>query len=289
MLLVDDQSNVFVSGQMAGPGSGDMAVVKYNSDGVQQWMAQYNTPENGDDYVSAIRLDTDGNIVATGGTYFGLTHRTITLKYDANGNQIWVRRFESDSNGGHGLALDPERNIYITGYTGWGYSHCLTLKYDTLGDLLWSTVFNDHNNRSHGRHVCLDGEGSVLVAGSCGMISPPEAGDDFLTIKYAQNPERLTQSNLAQIALHSSPFSLASAPNPFNPETAISYKLSADSYVHLRIYDIAGRPVETLVDGWRSAGEHELTFNASDLPSGMYFAKMEAGEYAGVQKLILLK
>jgi hypothetical protein len=47
--------------------------------------------------------------------------------------------------------------------------------------------------------------------------------------------------------------------------------------------------VETLVDGWRSAGEHGLTWEAGDLPSGMYFARLEAGDYVGISKLILLK
>ncbi len=78
-------------------------------------------------------------------------------------------------------------------------------------------------------------------------------------------------------------------PNPFNASTAISYQLSADSYVSLRVYDTAGRLVATLVDGWRSAGTHELTWEAGDLPSGMYFARLEAGDYVGVQKLILVK
>ncbi|HEX7345045.1 MAG TPA: T9SS type A sorting domain-containing protein [bacterium] len=78
-------------------------------------------------------------------------------------------------------------------------------------------------------------------------------------------------------------------PNPLNPSTIIIFELSDGSYINLRIYDTAGRLVETLVDGWRSAGTHELTFDASDLPSGLYFAKLEAGDYTGVQKMILVK
>jgi hypothetical protein len=78
-------------------------------------------------------------------------------------------------------------------------------------------------------------------------------------------------------------------PNPFNAVTVISYQLSANSFVRLRVYDTAGRLVEVLVDGWRPAGTHELTFAASHLPSGMYFAKLETGEYRGVQTMVLLK
>jgi hypothetical protein len=85
------------------------------------------------------------------------------------------------------------------------------------------------------------------------------------------------------------PTLLCCTPNPFNPSTTLSYQLSANSYVHLRVYDTAGRLVTTLVDGWRSAGEHQLTWDAGDLAAGMYFARLEAGEYVGVQKLALIK
>ncbi len=79
------------------------------------------------------------------------------------------------------------------------------------------------------------------------------------------------------------------SPNPFNPSTAISYELRAASYVSLRVYDTAGRLVETLVNGWREAGEHEVTFDGSTLPSGVYLYRLEAGEYSAAGKLILLK
>jgi hypothetical protein len=78
-------------------------------------------------------------------------------------------------------------------------------------------------------------------------------------------------------------------PNPFNPTTAISFQLSADSYVSLRIYDVAGRLVATLADGWRGAGSHELTFEGSGLASGIYLVKLEVGGAQAVQKMVLMK
>ncbi|HEX7343926.1 MAG TPA: T9SS type A sorting domain-containing protein, partial [bacterium] len=79
------------------------------------------------------------------------------------------------------------------------------------------------------------------------------------------------------------------SPNPFNPTTAFSYQLSANSFVSLRVYDTAGRLVQTLVDGWREAGAHEVTFDGSGLAAGIYFARLRAGEYVGVEKMVLLK
>jgi|GEM_PF-778520 len=82
---------------------------------------------------------------------------------------------------------------------------------------------------------------------------------------------------------------LSVSPNPFNPSTALSYKLQAASHVSFRVYDTAGREVRTLVNGWREAGWHEVTFDGSDLPSGIYFVRLSAGGNTAVQKLVLLK
>jgi hypothetical protein len=101
-------------------------------------------------------------------------------------------------------------------------------------------------------------------------------------------------------ALPTYPLSLRlypSRPNPFNASTAISYELRAASYVNLKVYDTAGRLVATLVDGWKPAGSHGATFNGEDFASGIYLARLEAGELSGsgatptirVQKLVLLK
>lgn len=78
-------------------------------------------------------------------------------------------------------------------------------------------------------------------------------------------------------------------PNPFNPITTIGFALPQAARVSLIVYDVSGRIVATLVNGWREAGNHEVTFDAGELPSGVYLAKLEAGNFSAVQKLVLLK
>ena len=78
-------------------------------------------------------------------------------------------------------------------------------------------------------------------------------------------------------------------PNPFNPTTAISYQLSANSIVSLRVFDMLGREVATLVDGYQSAGRHQVSFDASSLPSGVYVYRLTAGNYSESKVLTLLK
>ena len=80
-----------------------------------------------------------------------------------------------------------------------------------------------------------------------------------------------------------------SYPNPFNPTTSINYGLSNDVYVEIMVYDASGRLVDELVNQNQTAGYHSITWNASNQASGMYFAKMIAGDIVQTQKLILLK
>ncbi|RJP76230.1 MAG: T9SS C-terminal target domain-containing protein [Candidatus Zixiibacteriota bacterium] len=116
-----------------------------------------------------------------------------------------------------------------------------------------------------------DGETSVGDWACTGELFPGESGG---TSSVASLPEE---------------FTLSASPNPFNPVTAIGYRLSAPGLVTLRVYDTAGREVAALVDGWREAGSHQVTFDASGLPSGIYFARLTAGTFTQIQKLVLLK
>ncbi|MFQ5870433.1 MAG: T9SS type A sorting domain-containing protein, partial [Candidatus Zixiibacteriota bacterium] len=78
-------------------------------------------------------------------------------------------------------------------------------------------------------------------------------------------------------------------PNPFNAVTNISYSLAEAGNVSLKVYDISGRLVETLVNGPREAGEHIVTWDASKVSSGVYFYKLSAGDYTLTKKMNLLR
>jgi hypothetical protein len=78
-------------------------------------------------------------------------------------------------------------------------------------------------------------------------------------------------------------------PNPFNPSTDIRYQIQDARHVSLKVYDTAGRLVTTLVNGIKEAGTHSVTFDGSKLSSGLYFVRMQAGEFNQVRKLMLVK
>jgi len=78
-------------------------------------------------------------------------------------------------------------------------------------------------------------------------------------------------------------------PNPFNPTTVISYTLDVANHVTLSVYDVSGREVATLVDGYRSVGAHEVSFDASHLSSGVYIYRLTSGAQTLSGKMVLMK
>ena len=78
-------------------------------------------------------------------------------------------------------------------------------------------------------------------------------------------------------------------PNPFNPTTNISFQLAESSFTSLKIYNSLGEEIKTLLNKYISAGTHEIKFNAVNLPSGVYFYKLQAGKFSETKKLLLMK
>jgi hypothetical protein len=78
-------------------------------------------------------------------------------------------------------------------------------------------------------------------------------------------------------------------PNPFNPTTKINYQIPELSFVTLKVYDVLGSEVTTLVNEEKSVGSYEVDFDATSLPSGIYFFRLQAGPFVETKKMILVK
>ena len=78
-------------------------------------------------------------------------------------------------------------------------------------------------------------------------------------------------------------------PNPFNPTTTFRYSIPTQSKVVVKVYDILGKEIATLMDEEKSVGTYEITWNATNLPSGVYFYQLKAGNFIETKKMILLK
>jgi uncharacterized delta-60 repeat protein len=299
-IVIDGDGNVYVTGTGSTGGSyySDITTIKYNIDGITQWVARYDTSLYTPDEASDIAIDSERNLYITGSKRFASSYYLVTLKYNTDGNLLWQNPYYDASisdDKTSSITLDSERNIYISGSINGDYSAMcdfITIKYNTIGMLQWSAQFNGWmSKRDCSRSVAVNNLGYVCVTGRC-EINSTAADYDFATIKYSQPAVPNWQQ--VEAVPFGAPLSQecrleAPAPNPFNPTTAISFELQAASQVRLTIYDTAGRLVTTLVNGWREAGTHEVTFDGSALASGMYFVRMQAGEYLAIQKIVLVK
>ncbi len=105
----------------------------------------------------------------------------------------------------------------------------------------------------------------------------------WMTNEYSSVQENVSTSFPSEYALYSA------YPNPFNPVTTISYDLPQIDHVQLTVFDILGRKITVLADRQMQAGQHQVTFDGSNLASGIYFVSMNAGDFNSVQKVMLLK
>jgi hypothetical protein len=84
-------------------------------------------------------------------------------------------------------------------------------------------------------------------------------------------------------------FSLSNYPNPFNPTTMIKFGIPKDVLVKITVYDLLGREINTLINEFKTAGFYEVRFDGTNLASGLYFYKIEAGSYIQTKRMLLLK
>jgi uncharacterized delta-60 repeat protein len=192
-LLVDGAGNVYVTGKSYGTTSNyDIVTVKYNSNGVQQWVTTYNGVGNGEDRGNAIGIDNSGNIYVCGES-LGAGFDFVLLKIDPNGIQSWSRTYNGPVSGGDGavaLSIDANNNIYVTGYsfgevTSYDFA---TLKYDGAGNQLWLRRFNSLGNGFDvPSAMTLDMSGNVVITGASQGSSSPTSDSNFSSIKYDPN------------------------------------------------------------------------------------------------------
>ena len=109
--------------------------------------------------------------------------------------------------------------------------------------------------------------------------------DDIKIVNYNVGPVGISENI-------TSPFSFSlgqNYPNPFNPVTVISYDIPVSSFITLKIYDVLGNEVRTLVNKTQTAGSYKVDFNGSNFASGVYFYKLTAGDYEDVKRMLLVK
>ncbi|HEX2867449.1 MAG TPA: two-component regulator propeller domain-containing protein [Ignavibacteriales bacterium] len=234
-------------------------------------------------YIYSITFDQQNNIWFLAGTksqyYLGGVSGYVKgymIKYDGRSfSKIEVSGIKSDQQM-TSVAVDEKGVV-------WAGNELGVFKYDGIN---W-TQFNSSNSilrRGVIRKIIPDKHGNIWI-----IYYRDVQYDDGIYL-YNENGIVYEWEGEGEINSYPKVYSLTqNYPNPFNPATNISYSIAVDQNVKLKVYDMLGKEVATLVDEYKSAGVHTVQFNASHLPSGVYIYTIQAGEFWDSKKLVLLK
>ncbi len=183
-LTYDTAGNVYVTGSA----NNNYLTIKYSPAGDTVWKAQYNGPANDDDTPSSIYVDAGGNVYVTGASFGnGSENDFATIKYDANGTQVWVQRFNgtnNDNDAGISVLVDALGNVYTGGWSSssGGSVDFVIVKYSAAGLQLWSRSYNGPDNGNEFMNaMVMDASGNVYATGR----SRGPVNDDYATVKYS--------------------------------------------------------------------------------------------------------
>ena len=276
-LTIDKFNNVYVTG-VSENANNDMLTIKYSPNGETLWQRIFNGGSGDAGY--DIEVDNNENVYVagrSGGIGFAL------LKYDKNGNLLWFRNIPDNAIGNYPvLKLDRENNAYMAFYivTPQGGEMCAIEKYDTQGNFKWVAKYGVDSTTS------LQKINNFFIDSTFSIYATGRSNNTIMTLKFVQVPTVINENNNQIIRGY---YMSQNYPNPFNPVTHLGFGISNLGFVSLKVYNNSGKEVKTLVNEIKPAGFYEIEFDGSNLPSGIYYYKIESGSFSQVKKMILVK
>lgn len=184
--IADAFGNVFVTGSYdLGNNNIDYLTIKYNTSGIQQWIAEYSGPANGYDIATAIAIDNSGNVYVTGASeqLTGSVSDIVTVKYNSSGVQQWTLRYQAPPNAQAvptDIKIDVQGNIYVTGWVGSAPTGgAVTLKYTSGGVQVWNKIYSV-SSADKAKAMNIANDGNIYILGTGGGL---ETVDMFI-VKY---------------------------------------------------------------------------------------------------------
>jgi len=282
-IATDPSGNIYVTGK-AGLSrhtyAWDIATIKYNPDGVLQWWNLFNGTGNGQDASTGISVDASGNAYVIGLSQSSVpSWEYVLIKYSPDDPlPIELTSFNSDINEGN-----------------------VNLKWTTASETNNSGFDIERRDIRRETQDVWSKIGSVRGNGTSSSPKDYEFTDRNLSsgkykyrlkqIDFNGNYEYHDLNDEVVIGVPDK-FSLEqNYPNPFNPSTVISYSLSENSFVSLKVYDVIGNEVAALVNEKQNSGTYSYQFSTVNyqLSSGVYFYKIQAGEFSSIRKMTLIK
>ena len=183
------------------------------------------------------------------------------LSNDDGNSNMTLSQWQSLGYDLHSIIADPEEQIFIDHTNGDFHLLQNAQAVDAGTNLVLPTVFEDLDNTPR----------------------PQGSGFDIGCYEFT-NATTVEEENIPES------FQLfQNYPNPFNPTTTLSFVIGYSSFVSLKVYDVLGNEIATLVDEEKTAGKYEVSFNSTELPSGVYIYQLNSGNYIQTRKMVILK
>ena len=227
----------------------------------------YRSTDYGDDWVY-VGIGIDGYCFSItehpNGNIFVGTNNGVYRSTDAGDS--WTKDVSGLTDGALSLAIYSDGSIFAGGYNSTARSNDLGQTWVPFTSGMFNCRITD----------LAFGSGDVLFASAENM-------GVYRTTSAVTSVDENESGVVNNFSLEQN------YPNPFNPSTKIQYAISNKQFVQLKVYDVLGNEVATLVNEFKPAGSYEVNFNAAKLSSGVYLYKLNAGSFIETKKMILLK
>lgn len=276
------------------PGHENLYLLRLDNNGDTLWSKSFTEYLSSEGY--SIDIANDGGFIV-GGTCDSLddnNKKSYVIKTDSLGNLQRSKRYTTNFN----EACFSVRKLRKSGYVLCGMSDSLLQNFeraiiriiDDNGNLLKEKYFRPSPDQNSFYSVEETNDNGFILCGYADIGSGRGyivRTDSLLNLKPVgiwENAESLEDYQLFQ-----------NYPNPFNSQTKIRYSIPSSTFVTLKVFDITGREIKTLVNDYKQAGNHKVTFNSGNLPSGVYYYELtagsprEAGENTSVKRMVLIK
>jgi hypothetical protein len=274
-VAVDDSGNIFAT---KSPDWGEnQATRKFSPNGTLLWTFNQGG--------SQMKISPDGG---------AFIRKTIDwpaaqiLKVDRNGIYQWAASTPVMLHGPIDFATDSTGGLYICGHLPSGLEagsgDFYIAKYDPSGNLQWSGRYDSPRIAAETPYaIMVDRLGNILLGGTAEL-------DDYTNAITIAKFSSVTVAVADEKSDIPHEFSLSqNYPNPFNPSTTIRFALPQAGHVELRISNIVGQEMATIVNEVRPAGHYAVQWNPAGVPSGVYFYTMTAGRFVETRKLVVLR
>jgi Secretion system C-terminal sorting domain len=268
----------------------DIWLIKTDSNGDTLWTKTFGSEFN--ELAYSVQQTSDDGYIITGYIYPGgsIYLDVLLIRTDSNGDTLWTKTFGgSSSEAGQSVIETSDNGFIVCGFTfsfsPLGDEDIWLIKTDSDGNTAWTNTLIGSDSEI-GFSIDQTTDDGFIITGS--IQQSGNNGKDLLLLRVDSDGQITNVENSGSQPVSS--FKLnQNYPNPFNPSTIINYSLPSSELVQIKVYDALGTEIKTLVNEFKQAGIYTIEFNAGNLPSGIYFYRMQAGSFSDTKKLILMK